>query len=65
MWYICINEIIDWYFCLFFCLFVYWDVELSVCFIIIVLLLCVFFVDCRVYGILVELDGEDDDLEGE
>lgn len=60
MWYICINEIIDWYFCLF---LVNWVVEL--CFIIIVLLLCVFFVDCRVYGILVELDGEDDDLEGE
>lgn len=60
MWYICINEIIDGYFCLF---LVNWVVEL--CFIIIVLLLCVFFVDCRVYGILVELDGEDDDLEGE
>lgn len=27
--------------------------------------LCVSFVDCRVYGVPVELDGEDDDLEGE
>lgn len=48
----------DWYFGL---LLTYWVGEY--CFI--TTTLCVSLVDYRVYGIPVELDGEDDDLEGE